>query len=202
MAEHTTANEAYLLQFNILVSWFLQMTTWVVLFRGINVGGRNVVRMADLVQSLQATGLKDVQTYIQSGNVVCRSGHRSAEAVKKVVATAVQQEFEVVPELLILSRSQFIQAVAECPFESDDEKTIHFFFLQQSASTACESSLREVVAHNEKWRLTDRVFYLVAPDGIGKSRLAASLEKRLQVSATARNLRTVTRLVAMLDDLP
>lgn len=178
------------------------MTTWIILFRGINVGGRNVVRMKDLVSALGAAGLKEVQTYIQSGNVICRSRHRSAESVRKVVAKAVQNEFELAPELLVLSQSEFVEAVVGCPFDSAEEKTIHFFFLQQPSKADSNATLEEVAADSEQWHLADRIFYLFAPDGIGKSKLAASVEKRLQVSVTARNLRTVRQLVAMMDHLP
>lgn len=180
------------------------MTTWIVLFRGINVGGRNVIRMKELAASLEAAGLRDVNTYIQSGNVVCRSRHRSSNGIQAAVAKAVQADFDVIVKVLALSSEQLDSAVAKCPFESNDEKSIHYFFLQQQQPAApdCESSLDELKADSEQWRLTDSVFYLHAPDGIGRSRLAAAVEKRLSATTTARNLRTVRRLVAMCGELP
>lgn len=178
------------------------MMTWIVLFRGINVGGHNVVRMKELAASLEAAGLQQVTTYIQSGNVVCRSRHRSARGLQKVVSAVLQSDFDLAPEVLVLTSEQLDEAVAGCPFDPDDEKSIHFFFLQQPAVSDCESSLTDAAAISEQWHLTDSVFYLHAPDGIGRSRLAATVEKRLSVTTTARNLRTVRRLVAMCDELP
>ncbi|MEP3481508.1 MAG: DUF1697 domain-containing protein [Fuerstiella sp.] len=178
------------------------MHTWIVLFRGINVGGRNVVRMKELTAALEGAGLQDVRTYIQSGNVVCRSRHRSKESIQGAVVKAVKSSFDLDVRILILSSKNLNAAVAECPFVADDEKLIHYFFLQQPAKSGCESALDELKSDREQWELTNQVFYLYAPDGIGRSRLAAAAEKRLSVTATARNLRTVRRLVAMCAELP
>lgn len=160
-----------------------------------------MIRMKQLTVSLEAAGFRNVTTYIQSGNVVCRSRHRSSSAVQRAVAKVVQADFGISLEVLVLSSAQLDEAVAGCPFDSDDEKSIHFFFLQQPAVTGCESVLKELAAAREHWQLTDSVFYLYAPDGIGRSRLAANAERRLSVTTTARNFRTVRRLVAMCGEL-
>lgn len=172
------------------------MNTWIILIRGINVGGRNVLRMKDLAGVLESAGLQDIQTYIQSGNVVCRSRHKSSTAVSKLVSKVLKSELQTTPGILILSASDLCDAVAECPFESCEEKTVHFFFLSE-ASIVAETRLNEIASETEQWHLTERAFFLHAPDGIGRSRLANNAEKLLGVTATARNLKTVRKLMEM-----
>ncbi len=175
------------------------MTTWIALFRGINVGGRNLLPMKELSRDLGALGLEDVRTYIQSGNVVFRSARSDSAALSAGIATRVEESHGFRPHVLLLTAGQLDAAIEANPFpEAEAEpKTLHLFFLAAPPATPDLEALERAKAPAERFQLTDPVFYLHAPGGIGRSKLAANAEKLLGVPATARNWRTVQKLRQM-----
>ncbi len=175
------------------------MHRWIALFRGINVGGKNKLPMNLLKQILGELNCTNVQTYIQSGNVVfeSRSGH--AGRLSERIATAVNQQVGFRPAVMLLTAQQWIDAVRANPFPaaSVDPKSVHFFFLQTPAAKADLEKLNQNCCDTERFELTDSVFYLLAPDGIARSKLAGSCERWLGVTATARNYRTVQKILEL-----
>ena len=172
------------------------MTVCIALLRGINVGGRNIVPMAELRQHLADAGLGAVKTYIQSGNVVFEARRVAKTRLATTIRKTVQAAFDVSADVLVLSAAQLDEALARNPFASvtTDEKTVHLFFLAARPSAASVSAARELLASTEACELIGNVFYLYAPDGIARSRFAARAETTLGVSATARNLRSSRKI--------
>jgi len=175
------------------------MTSWIALFRGINVGGRNKLPMKELVLQLKSLQLKKIQTYIQSGNVVFDSTRRSAEKLSAAIATCIEKGSGFRPQVMLLGSSELQKAVSSNPFSEgeSDPKSLHFFFLSSKPGSPDLESLASAQSSNERFELKEKVFYLHAPDGIGRSKLAANAEKYLGVPATARNWRTVQKLLEM-----
>ena len=175
------------------------MSTWIVLFRGINVGGKNILPMNELVRDLQSLNLEDIKTYIQSGNAIFRSSSKVPTTLAAKIATKIEDRRGFRPHVLILSADQLENAIESNPFpEAEAEpKSLHLFFLASVPEAADIESLTEAKSPSERFRLTDHVFYLHAPDGIGRSKLAANAEKYLGVAVTARNWRTVQKLREM-----
>lgn len=92
-------------------------------------------------------------------------------------------------------------AVANCPYESDQGKTIHYFFLDKEPKIFDEALLDSLRADSERYILIERVFYLYAPEGIGRSKLVDKMGKALPgVTMTARNLNTINKLVEMVGE--
>lgn len=172
------------------------MKTWIGLFRGINVGGNNIIKMAGLRSVLESLKLKNVRTYIQSGNVVFESELKSASSLTKKICSLIEKQNGFRPQLLILERNELLTAINSNPFPDAiaDPKTLHFFFLKEPAGNPDTEAIERVTAESENCVLTSNVFYLHAPDGIGRSKLAANVEKYLGVATTARNYRTVDKL--------
>ncbi len=175
------------------------MRTWIALFRGINVGGKNVLPMVKLRAELEALGLEQVRTYIQSGNAVFESAAEGSTSLAAQISDRVEEQYGFRPRVLVLSRDDLAAAIESNPFPGAvaDPKTLHFFFLAEPALDPDHTRLEEAKAPTEHYGLTDRVFYLHAPDGIGRSKLAANAEKALGVATTARNFRTVDKLSGM-----
>ncbi|MEL6105498.1 MAG: DUF1697 domain-containing protein [Planctomycetota bacterium] len=175
------------------------METWIALFRGINVGGNNVLPMADLRASLESLKLKNVRTYIQSGNVVFESSSKKGETIANKIAAVVKREFGFSVQVLVLHAKDFLATMSSNPFAESvaDPKSVHLLFLREASNSPQIAKIDEAKAPSEDYRLTDRVFYLHAPDGIARSKLAANVEKYLGVTATGRNLRTVTKVASM-----
>lgn len=177
------------------------MQTWIALFRGINVGGNNMLPMARLKAGLESLKLTNVQTYIQSGNVVFQSTAKTGTSLVKKIGDLVESEHGFRPHLLLLTRDQLAVAIKENPFPeaASDPKSLHFFFLAKPASQAKFANIDKVKLDSERYQLSDGVFYLHTPDGLGRSKLAATAEKHLGVVATARNYRTVEKLWDMVE---
>src|SRR5262245_3364376 len=172
---------------------------WIALFRGINVVGNNRLPMASLVRHLEAMKLKNVKTYIQSGNVVFDTKSTNLAALTKSIVARIEEEHGFTPKVLLLSPDALQEAINDNPFTHavSEPKSLHFFFLATPSTNPNTRGLESAKAETESYVLTDRVFYLHAPDGIGRSKLASMAEKHLGVAATARNLRTVEKLMAM-----
>jgi uncharacterized protein (DUF1697 family) len=177
------------------------MNTWIALFRGINVGGKNFLPMAELKRQLKSAGCTNVRTYIQSGNAVFESSARRPAPLAKKIASQVQSSHGFRPQVIVLSGTNLQAALDHNPFPAAEQlpTTLHFFFLSEPAFAADIRGLEAAQSGSEQFQLTDQVFYLLAPDGLGRSKLAAKAEKLLGVPATARNFRTVRKLLEMVE---
>jgi uncharacterized protein (DUF1697 family) len=176
------------------------VSTYVALLRGINVGGKGTLPMKELVAILESLGATGVKTYIQSGNAVFQ--HKSADTAKLAskLTTAIDKARGFAPQVVLLEAKQFAKIAKANPFpEAEAEpKSLHVWFLAAKASKADTAALTALQSKTEQFQLTSSVFYLHAPEGIGRSKLAANVERHLGVAATARNWRTVCELLELL----
>jgi uncharacterized protein (DUF1697 family) len=175
------------------------MKTYIALLRGINVGGRNTLPMNELVARLEEVGCDEVRTYIQSGNAVFRHATQDAPRLAERISTAIRASHGFGPDVLLLTADQLERAVASNPFADAEAEPsrLHLFFLAGSAPSPDTAAIERLRADNERFVLESDVAYLHAPDGIGRSRLAAGLEKALGVAATGRNWRSVNKILDM-----
>lgn len=175
------------------------MKTYVALFRGLNVGGNSILPMKELVAQLENIGLRNVRTYIQSGNAVFQSEEEEASLLSNKIRAAIRNRRGFEPQVLLLEPEEIEKAVESNPFpEAESEpKTLHAYFLASMPKNPDLDALEGIKSERERFVLKDGIFYLHAPDGIGRSKLAANAEKLLGVSATARNWRTVRKLMEM-----
>jgi uncharacterized protein (DUF1697 family) len=178
------------------------MPTTIALFRGINVGGRNKLPMQALRTIIEKHGYTAVQTYVQSGNVVFESEPDAAQEFAERVGEGIEKEHGFRPDIMVLSADELRAAVANNPFPEAEEapKSLHFYFLAGVPPQPDLDALQAIKKDSEAFQLLDKVFYLHAPEGIGRSRLASRAEKLIGVPATARNWNTVRKLLAMAGD--
>ena len=170
------------------------MKTWIALLRGINVGGHHIVPMKDLIRLMEQEGFSNVKTYIQSGNVVCDYPSRPGIEISKII----ENNFGFKPWVMILSAEELYTAANNNPYQVTEGKTVHFFFFDSDPLEPDLELLNSLKAESEKFHLEDRVFYLYAPDGIGRSKLVEKVGKAFKgVTMTARNLNTVGKLLEM-----
>lgn len=171
------------------------MATWIALLRGVG-GGIRPLSMRELTVALEDIGLKDVRTYIQSGNIVFSSA-KSAARLAGEIERCVEKKFGFHSRTFVLSVSDVQRAAKGNPFPQADEKpqTLHLFFLAKPAKAAQLDAMNELKAKSEQFVLKSKVFYFYTPDGFGISKLAAKAERLLGVDATARNWRTVGKLL-------
>lgn len=179
------------------------MNVWITLLRGINVGGHNKLPMKDFRALLTSLGHEDVATYIQSGNAVFRSGASDAGALASTIRGAIDAAFDFAPDVLVISMQDLTAAMQNNPYADSepDHKALHVSFLADEPASPDLETMQRLATQGENFSLDSRVFYLHAPNGIGRSKLAARVERLLGVSATSRNWRTVGRLYEMANKL-
>jgi uncharacterized protein (DUF1697 family) len=188
------------------------MATHVALLRGINVGGRNKVAMADLREIMACLGHTDVATYIQSGNVVftCDSGDTGALA--DALEEQISQRLGLRPSVMVLTRDELNQMIADNPYPKEpNPKFVHAIVRRGKMSAdgiaavaAAQKRVNDKGSHDEA-TVIGRALYLHTPDGFGRSELAVQLTKPATAKSpdpagTARNWSTMLKLQALLGE--
>lgn len=157
--------------------------------------------MQDLQTLLAGLGCRDVRTYIQSGNVVLTHKLKQGQKLATMIRKSVLETFQFETDVIVMPLTSLQLASDNNPFPAakTDPKTLHLFFLAASAIDFSPHELARYRAKDEAFELQDLVFYLYTPAGFGRSKLAAKVEKSLGVPATARNLRTVQKVLQLAD---
>ena len=175
------------------------MKIYIALFRGINVGGKNVLPMTELVAVLSGLGARNVKTYIQSGNAVFASLEKDPLRLSARITREINQRRGFEPHVLLLELEDLERAMRNNPFAEAaiDPATLHAGFLASAPEKPDLKTLEALRSGTERFRLIDKVFYLHAPEGVGRSKLAAKVERVLGVPMTDRNWRTVSKMLEM-----
>lgn len=178
------------------------MTTWIALLRGINVGGHNKLPMQDLRDLLGDLGCADIKTYIQSGNAVFNSTKQPTTLATDICA-GIEGQFGFAPGVQVFSLADYGSILDANPFPEavSEPKTLHVSFLAEPAATADLVTLESLRSGGEEFRLAERAFYLHAPDGIGRSKLAAKVESSLGVPSTSRNWRSALKIAELAESI-
>jgi uncharacterized protein (DUF1697 family) len=175
---------------------------YVALIRGINVGGKKTLSMADLRASMVALGYTDVATYIQSGNVVFTSAGIHSRDPARTIEHAIERDTGLDVSVLVLSRDQLAAVIEQNPFQDATARPteLHVNFLSSPPDEQAFGAIDPDQFAPDEYRLGDQVVYLRCPHGVGRSKLASfPWERRLGLRATSRNWNTVTKLLSMLD---
>lgn len=173
----------------------------VILLRGVNVGGNTLVSMAKLRAFLERTGLRDVQTLLQSGNAVARGGPADARALERRLERDAERGLGVRVDFHVRSREELQAIVDANPFRraaKQEPATLLVYFLKDAVDPARLDALRSGITGRETLECVERHLYVVYPDGMGRSKVGSSLvERALGARGTARNWNTVLKLTAL-----
>ena len=179
------------------------MQALVALLRGVNVGGRTKLPMADLRAAAESCGLEDVRTYIQSGNLVAVDPRRrSAATVAKALRSAIAAAGGIDPAVFIRSRRQLATVVDRSPFlaRGEDAAHLHVVFVDGKAAGGLRGFDVARYAPEEAIAVGSEV-HLLLPGGVGRSKLTSELLRRGAAGdGTMRNWRTVTKLLDMAEE--
>jgi uncharacterized protein (DUF1697 family) len=178
------------------------LTTCMSLFRGINVGGNRIVPMSELKSLHQALGLKDVVTYIQSGNVVFSSDATNPAQLARQIEESFAQKFGFHSQVMVRTSAELEEIIASNPFQNQPEKEpkwVAVLFLATRPESAALEDLQKTYSGPEEIYLIGQELFVYYPDGIGRSKLTLPLiEKKLKSAGTGRNWNTVLRLQQMM----
>jgi uncharacterized protein (DUF1697 family) len=185
--------------------------THVALLRGINVGGRNKVAMADLRAVMTSLGHTAVATYIQSGNVLFSTDETDTALLAAAIEGAIAEALAVSPRVVVVSRTELAQLTRDNPYSAEtNPKAVHVVFLGDDPAPSMAESVaarqRQVAqgGSHDTAQFVGRALFLHTPDGYGRSELAELLARAggpmsARAAGTARNWATVTKLLALCD---
>jgi uncharacterized protein (DUF1697 family) len=177
------------------------MTTYISMLRGINVGRHKKVKMKDLKDLYQSLNLNDVKTYIQSGNVVFQSPDSTPSKLKEEIENKIKEVFGFDVPVFIRSKEEFQKIIEDNPFKKEDIKHLHVTFLsdpltEKPVKEKLIQEINKIKDKSEDLSISDDEIYLYLPNGYGRTKLSNDFfEKKLKVSATTRNWRTVNKLL-------
>lgn len=169
--------------------------TYIALLRGINVGGK-VLKMADLKAAVADIGFEDIQTYLQSGNMVFKASKASNPELAGQISSAIRSHKAMDVTVMVRSAREWDKVLVNNPYPQAEEKpkTVHAFILDEQPGKDRIAILRTKEAGSEEWEIVGDALYLHTPDGFGKSVLGNLVERTLKVPMTARNWNTVKAL--------
>ena len=174
------------------------MKRYIILLRGINVGGKHKLPMANLRTLLTNNGFNEVTTYIQSGNILVQCNETAANITKQVHQLILDAFGYDVP-VITLTQEEIKEAITNNPYTAieTDIKKLHVSFLA-SAPSAQSIDNTPSFDNNDQFHVINKTVYIHCPDGYGKTKYTNSFfEKHLQIAATTRNWRTSLKLLEM-----
>lgn len=172
------------------------MPTFISILRGINVSGQKKIKMADLKNLYEGLGFKNVQTYIQSGNVVFEHREATATDLQQIIFDAIQNHYGFEVPNIILSLQVVETALKKNPFKDIDK--MYFTFLAETPTKENIEKLYTYSFDEEYYELIDKVVYFHSPNGAGRAKMSNNFfENKLKVMATSRNLNTTRKLLEM-----
>ncbi len=174
------------------------MNTYIILLRGINVSGQKKIRMADLKHHLADLEYHNLQTYIQSGNLLFGSDESDPQVIKMTIKKKIKDHYDFDVETFVLTISDLEKAVASNPYTESiyDQKKVYFSFLDRHINEDDMKSIDLTKYAPEQLSLIDNIIYFYSPIGYGKAKLNNNLiEKKLKLNATTRNNNTVNKLL-------
>jgi len=174
------------------------MTAFVSLFRGINVGGHHQVKMTELKELHESLGLRNVLTYIQSGNVVFQSDITDVAQLRQHIEASFETRFGFHAEVIIRTSDELQEIIAKSPFQGHldkEPKWVAVMFLATQPDITAQEDLLKTYSGPEELFIIGKELYLYYSQGIGRSKLSHSfIEKKLKTVGTGRNWNTILQL--------
>ncbi len=177
------------------------MHTYISLLRGINVSGQKIIKMDALRHMYEALGFEQVQSYLQSGNVIFQAAEINTLELAERITAQIANTFGFDVVVLVLTTETLREIIQNSPFAGDatkDNANCYVTYLERLSTSGAVESITSKALPEEKICFTDRAVYLYCPKGYGTSKLSNNLiESKLKVRATTRNWKTTVELMRM-----
>ncbi|WP_460217775.1 DUF1697 domain-containing protein [Psychroserpens sp. MEBiC05023] len=173
------------------------MNTYIVLLRGINVGGHKKMPMAELRELLTNVGFNNVSTYIQSGNIILQS-LETKRFVEDKIHDVILSHFGFEVPVISRTRHELLLNFDNCPFSEEKKKNSYFLLLSDIPSAESLDLVKQITYDNEEFQIVEDCLYLYSSVGYGNSKFNMNMfEKKLKIRATSRNYKTMVKLLDM-----
>jgi len=177
------------------------MITYIALLRGINVSGKNLIKMKELTVHLASLKYNNIKTYIQSGNIIFASDEKENIVLEKEIKQLIDDKFGLKVPVLVKTAAEMKTVFENNPFINNrnlDIDKMHVTFLSEAPVKENILKLVESKIETDEFILTNDIIYLYCFGGYGNTKLSNTFfESKLKVSATTRNWKTVGKLVEM-----
>ena len=181
------------------------MTTYISILRGINVGGYNKIKMDALKQLYSESGFRNIQTYVQSGNVIFQNDPVSPHELMKKIEDKIVEKLGFKISVIVKEYPELKQIAADNPFINDNNKDVSYFhvtFLSEKPDESKFKTISEGSYKPDELYLIDKAIYLYCPNGYGNTKLTNNFfENKLKVIATTRNWKTTMELINIAEKL-
>lgn len=174
------------------------MTKYAAFLRGINVGGKNKIKMEALRESFASLGHENVKTYINSGNVIFETAETDDKKIARQIESAIEKDLSLKIKVITRTISEIEDIIANNPFagQFENDKDLHVLFLDEELPKEKREQLLSNNNENEQFAVRNREIYCLLRVSVLDSLLGKDyIGKKLKVSATARNWRTVNKIL-------
>ncbi len=169
----------------------------IAILRGINVSGQKKINMAELRQLLSGAGLEELETYIQSGNIVFKA-NQTPDKLEEVIRESIMGHFGFEVPTLAMPAEAMDMVIKENPFKDKELSKLHVTFLATHPDSQLVESLPASSNTDEAYRIIEKVIYVYCPDGYGRTKINNMFfERKLKTTATTRNWKTCLTLWKM-----
>lgn len=175
------------------------------MLRGVNLGPHKRVKMDALRKLYESLGLKDPQTYVQSGNVLFKTREQNLGRVAKRIEEAIERTFGFQADVVVRTTSELKDALAKNPFAARtgiDPARLLVTFLASDPGEEARAKIRQIKAEPEELWIEGRELYIYFPNGLARPKLSIPLiERTLKTSATGRNWNSVRKMLGMAESM-
>ena len=184
---------------------------YIALFKGINVGGKNIVKMAELKEMFINLEFQNVQTYIQSGNVIFDTNKKDIIEIKEIINNSFKKKFTFNSDVILFSQKDFINIIDNLPFSqasinqviSHDNKVEHLYvyMFNDEIDITLITTIQNEYSGKDQLVVIENALYLLCYDSVRNSKLAQKLTK-VKIALTSRNWKTMNKLYKMIKETP
>lgn len=177
------------------------MKTYIALLRGINVSGHKKILMADLRKLMEEMNFKNIQTYIQSGNIIFDFEPTNVDLLSTLITNKIKLHYGFEVPTIVKTPLEIEAVIKKNPFYKKLTTEAHKIYVVFLSEIPEENTLQNINPANylpDEFIIDKNIIYLSSVLGAGKSKLSINLfENKLKVNATARNWRTVNKLLEL-----
>jgi uncharacterized protein (DUF1697 family) len=181
------------------------MAVMISMLRGVNIGGHHKIKMEELKALYQSLKLRDVETHIQSGNVIFRTAESDGVRLGRRIEDAIEKKYGFRPSVILRSPAEFRTVIARNPFANRKEmepSKLAVIFLESDPGKEIRKKVLAVKADPEELRMEGRELYIYFPNGMARPKLSIpTLERILKTRSTGRNWNSVRKLLEMAERL-
>jgi uncharacterized protein (DUF1697 family) len=181
------------------------MAVIVSMLRGVNVGGHNKIKMDALRALYESLGLRNVESFIQSGNVLFRTKERDLPALAKRIQNGIERQFGFRPAVILRTCSELRDVIRRNPFAKRrgiEPNRLLVTFLASDPGAEARERLKRMKTEPEELLIEGREVFIYFPNGMARPKLSwPTIEKMLGTSGTGRNWNSVAKLLEIAEKL-